>query len=58
MLFGAISEEKIRVSRSLSFYCRNYRVKRKEKRGFFAVNFGKFLTFKEKLLNFSKAKKS
>lgn len=56
MLFGAISEEKTRVSDSLSFYCRKYRVKRKEKRVFFVVNFGKLLTFTEKILNFSKAK--
>lgn len=56
MLFDAISEEKTRGLGSLPFYCRNYRVKRKEKRGFFVVNFGKFLTFKEKIFNFSKAK--
>lgn len=30
MLFGAISEEKTKVSGSLSFYRRNYRVERKE----------------------------
>lgn len=30
MLFGAVSEEKTKVSGSLSFYCRNYRVERIE----------------------------
>lgn len=54
MLFGAISEEKTKVSGSLSFYRRNYRVERKE--GFFVVNFGKLLMFKGKILHFSKTK--
>lgn len=54
MLFGAISEEKTKVVGSLSFYCRNYQVERK---GVFSViNFGRLLMFKEKILNFSKAK--
>lgn len=53
MLFDAISEEKTRGLGSLSFYCRNYRVKRKEKRGFFCRKLWKILNVQGKKYSIS-----
>lgn len=50
MLFDAISEEKTRGLGSLPFYCRNYRVKRKE--GFFCCKLWKILNVQGKNIQF------
>lgn len=51
MLFDAISEEKTRGLGSLPFYCRNYRVKRKE--GFFCCKLWKILNVQGKKYSIS-----
>lgn len=54
--FAALSEEKTSERFQVLHHSIVETTELREKRGFFVVNFGKLLAFKEKMLYFSKAK--